>query len=41
MKSIVFGSQSIMLGDYGCVVAGGYESMSNVPYYVTNHRKGF
>lgn len=39
MKAVVYGAQSIMLGDYGCVVAGGYESMSNVPYYVTNVTK--
>ena len=34
MKAIVFGAQSIMLGDNDIVVAGGMESMSNVPYYL-------
>lgn len=29
-----------MLGENSTVVAGGFESMSNVPYYVTGHRKG-
>jgi len=40
MKTIVFGSQSIGLGQSDVVVAGGFESMSNVPFYVMNHRKG-
>lgn len=34
MKAIVFGAQSIMLGDNDIVVAGGMESMSNAPYYL-------
>ena len=34
MKSIMFGAQSIMLGDNDIVVAGGMESMSNVPHYL-------
>ncbi len=33
MKSISLAAQSIMLGDADIVVAGGMESMSNVPYY--------
>jgi len=33
MKSIAQGVQSILLGDASIVVAGGMESMSNVPYY--------
>lgn len=40
MKSIVYGSQSIGLGQSNVVIAGGFESMSNIPYYVMNHRKG-
>lgn len=36
MKSVIFGSQSIGLGQSDIVVAGGFESMSNVPFYVTN-----
>ncbi len=33
MKSIALAAQSILLGDADIVVAGGMESMSNVPYY--------
>src|SRR3982751_6250986 len=33
MKAIMQGAQAIMLGDADVVVAGGMESMSNVPYY--------
>ncbi len=40
MKSIALGAQSIMLGDNDIVVAGGMESMSNVPYYSPNLRWG-
>ncbi|RWS31789.1 acetyl-CoA acetyltransferase-like protein [Leptotrombidium deliense] len=34
MKSVVFGSQSIKLGENDVVVCGGMESMSNVPFYL-------
>jgi acetyl-CoA C-acetyltransferase len=34
MKTIAFAAQSIALGLNGIVVAGGFESMSNVPHYV-------
>ena len=40
MKSISLAAQSILLGDADVVVAGGMESMSNVPYYATNLRWG-
>jgi len=40
MKSIMFGAQAIMLGDADVVVAGGMESMSNVPFYSENMRWG-
>jgi acetyl-CoA C-acetyltransferase len=33
MKAIAQAAQSIMLGDADIIVAGGMESMSNVPYY--------
>jgi acetyl-CoA C-acetyltransferase len=33
MKAIALAAQSILLGDADIVVAGGMESMSNVPYY--------
>jgi acetyl-CoA C-acetyltransferase len=40
MKAIVQAAQSIMLGDAEVVVAGGMESMSNVPFYSPNLRWG-
>ncbi len=40
MKAVATGAQSIMLGDAEVVIAGGMESMSNVPYYVPNLRWG-
>src|SRR5690606_2796796 len=40
MKSIMLGAQSIMLGDNDVVIAGGMESMSNVPFYVDSLRWG-
>lgn len=40
MKAIMQGAQSIMLGDAEVVVAGGMESMSNVPFYSPNLRWG-
>src|ERR1043165_3347666 len=41
MKSIMLGAESIMLGDNDVVVAGGMESMSNVPYYLDKARNGY
>ncbi|MCU0346809.1 MAG: acetyl-CoA C-acyltransferase [Saprospiraceae bacterium] len=41
MKSIMFASQSIMLGHNDIVVAGGMENMSAAPYYVPNARWGY
>jgi acetyl-CoA C-acetyltransferase len=41
MKSIMFGAQSIQLGLNDLVIAGGMESMSNIPYYVPNARWGY
>ncbi|HEY4148682.1 MAG TPA: acetyl-CoA C-acyltransferase [Chitinophagaceae bacterium] len=40
MKSIALAAQSIALGDAEIVVAGGMESMTNVPFYVENMRWG-
>ncbi len=40
MKAISMGVQSILLGDADTVVAGGMESMSNVPYYLDSLRWG-
>jgi acetyl-CoA C-acetyltransferase len=41
MKAIMLGAQSIMLGQNEVVVAGGTESMSNIPYYLLKARYGF
>lgn len=40
MKSIALAAQSIILGENEIVVAGGMESMSNVPFYNMNQRWG-
>lgn len=40
MKAIMLAAQSIQLGDQDIVVAGGMESMSQVPYYVPQARWG-
>ncbi len=40
MKAISQGAQAILLGDADIVVAGGMESMSNVPFYSPNLRWG-
>lgn len=40
MKAIMQGAQAIMLGDADVVVAGGMESMSNVPFYSDKMRWG-
>lgn len=40
MKAIAQGAQAILLGDADIVVAGGMESMSNVPFYSTHLRWG-
>lgn len=40
MKAVSFAAQSILLGDNDVVVAGGMESMSNVPFYSPNMRWG-
>jgi len=40
MKSIALGAQNILLGDSGIIVAGGMESMSNVPFYAEQMRWG-
>src|SRR6202000_2811174 len=34
MKAVVQAAQSILLGDIEIAVAGGMESMSNVPFYI-------
>jgi len=41
MKAMMQGAQAIMLGSQEVVVAGGMESMSNIPYYLTKARTGY
>lgn len=41
MKAVMIGAQSIMLGQNDVVIAGGTESMSNIPYYLTKARYGY
>jgi len=40
-KAVMFAAQSIMLGINDIVVAGGMESMTNVPYYIEKARFGY
>jgi acetyl-CoA C-acetyltransferase len=40
LKAVISGAQAIALGDADVVVAGGMESMSNVPYYDRTARTG-
>lgn len=41
MKSVMFAAQSVMLGHADILVAGGMESMSNIPYYMPKARWGY
>jgi len=41
MKAVMLGAQGIMLGQNDVVVAGGMESMSNIPYYIPKARYGY
>lgn len=41
MKAIIYGAQSILLGDKDIVVAGGMESMTNAPYMIASGRNGY
>jgi acetyl-CoA C-acetyltransferase len=41
MKAVMTGAQSIMLGQNDVVIAGGMESMSNIPYYLLKARTGY
>jgi acetyl-CoA C-acetyltransferase len=40
LKSVVFATQSLISNSFDFVIAGGMESMSNAPFYVSGHRKG-
>lgn len=41
LKAIMLAAQSIAIGDNEIVIAGGMESMSNVPYYLDKARNGY
>ena len=40
LKAVMLAAQAIKAGDLQVAVAGGFESMSNVPFYLRNHREG-
>lgn len=40
LKAVMLAAQAIKAGDEQCVVAGGFESMSNAPHYVYGMRSG-
>ena len=40
LKAVMLASQAIKAGDLQVAVAGGFESMSNVPFYLRNYRGG-
>lgn len=40
LKAVMLAAQAIKAGDLDVAVAGGFESMSNVPFYLRNHRGG-
>lgn len=41
LKSMMLASDAIKAGQYGCIVAGGMESMSNAPYLLQGARFGY
>lgn len=41
LRAVALAAQSVMLGDADVVVAGGMESMSNIPYALPQARDGF
>jgi acetyl-CoA C-acetyltransferase len=40
LKAVMLAAQAIKAGDDQCIVAGGFESMSNAPHYVFGMRSG-
>ena len=40
LKAVMLAAQAIKAGDAHCVVAGGMESMSNAPHYISGMRSG-
>jgi acetyl-CoA C-acetyltransferase len=41
LQAVVFAAKTVALGDANLVLAGGMESMSNVPYYLEKARTGY
>ena len=41
LEAIIMATKSIALGDADVIIAGGMESMSNVPYYLPKARQGY
>ncbi|OQR82364.1 acetyl-CoA acetyltransferase [Achlya hypogyna] len=41
MKAIAMAAQSIMAGSQDIILAGGFESMTNIPYYLPKARTGY
>lgn len=41
LKSIALAAQSIQLGIYDVTIGGGFESMTNSPYYIPSGRNGY
>jgi acetyl-CoA C-acetyltransferase len=41
LKAVMLAEQAIKCGDAEIIVAGGFESMSNVPYYLDKARSGY
>ncbi len=41
MKSVMLAADAIKAGEYGCIVAGGMESMSRAPYLMPGARFGY
>jgi len=41
LQAVVFATKTLAVGDCDLVVAGGMESMSNVPYYLEKARSGY
>jgi acetyl-CoA C-acetyltransferase len=41
LQAVIFGAKTVALGEADLVMAGGMESMSNVPYYLDRARTGY
>src|SRR6185503_20545703 len=41
LQAVILASKGLLLGDNDIVLAGGMESMSNVPYYLREARSGY